>query len=54
MTTLIEEYIMGLKPKEKQAYDIAKKYIGSLLQVEKTNHYLQWIHEKKEKESVAS
>lgn len=41
--TLVEEYISSLTPKEKQAYEIAKKHLGSLLTLEKTNHYLNWM-----------
>jgi hypothetical protein len=45
--TLAEEYIASLNPKEKQAYEIAKKHLGSLLTLEKTNHYIKWITAKK-------
>jgi hypothetical protein len=40
--TLLEEYLASLEPKEKQAYEIAKKNLGSLLALEKTNHYIKW------------
>ena len=40
--TLLEEYLASLNPKEKQAYEIAKKSLGSLLTLEKTNHFIKW------------
>ena len=40
--TLVEEYMNSLTPKEKQAFEIAKKHLGSLLTLEKTNHFIQW------------
>jgi hypothetical protein len=47
MTSLVEEYLASLTPKERQAYEIAKKHLGSLLTVEKTNHYLKWVQKTK-------
>jgi hypothetical protein len=43
---MTEEYIASLKPKEKEAYEIAKKHLGSLLTLEKTNHYIKWSNER--------
>ena len=47
MTSLREEYLATLTPKEKQAYEIAKKHLGSLLTLEKTNHYFKWLKTRK-------
>jgi type IV secretory pathway TrbF-like protein len=41
-SSLQEEYLSSLNPKERQAYEIAKKNLGSLLTLEKTNHYIKW------------
>ena len=49
--TLIEEYMASLTPKEKQAFEIAKKNLGSLLTLEKTNHFLKWKEKRAHLES---
>lgn len=42
------KYIESLSPKEKQAYEVAKKHLGSLLTIEKTNGYKKWTTQKQE------
>jgi hypothetical protein len=37
------KYLESLSPKEKQAYEVAKKHLGSLLTIEKTNGYKKWM-----------
>ena len=54
MTTLVEEYIASLEPKEKQAYEIAKTHLGSLLTLEKTNHFIKWINLRKKETEKSS
>lgn len=44
---MTEEYIASLTPKERQAYEIAKKHLGSLLALEKSNHYIKWSKDRK-------
>ncbi len=35
-------YMESLTPKEKQAYEIAKSYLGSLFTLEKTTGFIAW------------
>ena len=37
------KYIQSLDEKELIAYNIAKKLLGKLFTLEKSNHYLEWI-----------
>lgn len=46
MTQLVEEYLASLDPKERQAYEIAKKNLGSLLTLEKTDHFIKWSNQR--------
>jgi hypothetical protein len=44
---MIAEYLASLNPRERQAYEIAKKQLGSLFTIEKTAHYMKWIKQRK-------
>ena len=37
------KYLQSLDEKELIAYNIAKKLLGKLFTLEKSNHYLEWI-----------
>lgn len=39
------KYIQSLDEKELIAYNIAKKLLGKLFTLEKSNHYLDWLKE---------
>ena len=41
--TYIQTYIAQLTVKEKQAYEIAKKYLGSSFDLEKSIGFLSWL-----------
>jgi hypothetical protein len=38
-----EKYLQSLDEKELIAYNIAKKLLGKLFTLEKSNHYLEWL-----------
>jgi len=40
---LSEKYLQSLDEKELIAYNIAKKLLGKLFTLEKSNHYLEWL-----------
>ena len=40
--TTTDLYLESLTPKEKQAYEIAKSYLGSLFTLEKTTGFIAW------------
>ncbi len=42
MKSLSEQYLESLTPKERQAYEIAKSYLGSLFTLEKTTGFVTW------------
>jgi hypothetical protein len=42
MKSPTELYLESLTPKEKQAYEIAKSYLGSLFNLEKTTGFIAW------------
>ena len=37
------KYLQSLDEKELIAYNIAKKLLGKLFTLEKSNHYLEWL-----------
>jgi len=39
---LMEEYLETLTEKERQAYEIAKSFLGMSFQLEKSNAFLSW------------
>jgi len=39
---LMEEYLETLTEKERQAYEIAKSFLGMSFQLEKSNSFLSW------------
>lgn len=41
-STKTDQYLASLTPKEKQAYEIAKSYLGSLFTLEKTTGFVAW------------
>lgn len=43
----VQSYFESLSAKEKQAYEVAKKHLGSLLTIEKTNGYKKWLSQRK-------
>jgi hypothetical protein len=45
---LSEKYIQSLDEKELIAYNIAKKLLGKLFTLEKSNHYLEWLKSQSE------
>lgn len=46
MKSVQDQYLESLTPKEKQAYEIAKSYLGTLFTLEKTTGYINWIKTK--------
>lgn len=48
------KYLESLSPKEKQAYEVAKKHLGSLLTIEKTNGYKKWMMNLKQEPTTTS
>lgn len=38
----VHRYLESLTPKEKQAYEIAKDHLKSLLDITNTNGFIQW------------
>jgi len=48
----IKEYINQLTPKEYKAYLIAKDHLQDSFQIEKSNGYLNWIKNKKNKSTI--
>lgn len=42
---MVNKYIATLTEKEKQALEIAKKYLGQSLNIEKTADYQTWLKE---------
>ena len=46
MKSMQEQYLESLSPKEKQAYEIARSYLGTLFTLEKTTGYINWIKSK--------
>lgn len=38
-----KKYLQSLDEKELIAYNIAKKLLGKLFTLEKSNHYLEWL-----------
>lgn len=43
MKSVHDQYLESLTPKEKQAYEIAKSYLGTLFTLEKTTGYINWM-----------
>jgi hypothetical protein len=47
LNTLLQEYIDSFTEKEHQAYEIAKEFLGTSFQLEKSNGFLQFQNSKK-------
>lgn len=42
MDELVKQYLASLSHREKQTYEIAKEYLGSLFDITKSNGFLAW------------
>jgi len=45
---LVNKYIASMTEIEKRAFEIAKKYLGQSLNIEKTTDYQKWLSRLKE------
>jgi len=46
MKSMQEQYLESLTQKEKQAYELARTYLGTLFTLEKTTGYMIWVKNK--------
>lgn len=47
----LELYLQNMSEKERKGYHIAKSHLKQSFQLEKSNDFLKWMREQKEKET---
>lgn len=48
MNELLNEYILSLTDKERQAYEIARSHLGSSFNLQRSNGFKEFLKQKKE------
>jgi hypothetical protein len=49
MTTSIQQYLAQLDDIQKKAHDIAKQHLGTSYNIAKSNGYMDWLKQQKQK-----